>query len=321
MNSLKNIFLILLSVVFFGTACTKTEDLPPLSQSQLLSFKVLTVDGELIGAVDQSNKTITIYVPFYYEFDVIDPIITVSEGARLKEEVLPVSVLADGIQYTVIGADKSETVYTLTVKLQQLTPLTLRELSSSTSTADMVIGANNIKVYGSFNTTDASKITIYIVDQEGNEYPTNANTGFGPASVAVTQNSSGVKEYSFGNIQIPQTLIPGLYYIRAKVLGQTGTAVYPVRMVWGLPTFKYATITVKATEIFKLETANAALNDIRRVYFLINGEEKDLEIVSQTYKDVVVRVPADIPPGSYNPKVVCGTIGTAAPFWNITITE
>ncbi|WP_126972703.1 hypothetical protein [Gynurincola endophyticus] len=321
MNSLKNIFLILLSVVFFGTACTKTEDLPPLSQSQLLSFKVATLDGELVAAVDQTDKTITIYVPFYYEFDVIDPIITVSAGARLKEEVLPVSVLADDVQYTVIGSDNSETVYALTVKLLQLTPLTMRELSSETNTATMVIGAYNVKVYGSFNTTDASKITIFVVDEEGNEYPTNANTGFGPASVAVTQNGNGLKEYSFGNIQIPQTLTPGLYYIRGKVLGQVGTTKYPVRMVWGLPVFVYATIDVKATETFKLETASAALNDVRRVYFIVNGVEKDLEIVSQTYRDVTVRVPSDMPPGSYNPKVVCGTVGTASPFWNITISE
>jgi hypothetical protein len=321
MNSLKNIFLILLSVVFFGIACTKTEDLPPLSQSQLLSFKVPTFDGELVGAVDQSDKTITIYVPFYYEFDVIDPVITLSEGARLKEEAQPVSVLAESTEYVVIGADNSETIYTLIVKLQQLTPLTMRELSSATTTANMVIGASNVKVYGSFNTTDASKITIFIVDEEGNEYPTNANTGYGPAGVAVIQNTNGTKEYSFGNIQIPQTLTPGLYYIRAKVLGQVGTTTYPVRMVWGLPTFIYATITVKPTETFKLETANAALNDIRRVYFVINGEEKDLEIVSQTYKEVVVRVPAGTPPGSYNPKVVCGDVGTTSPFWNITIAE
>lgn len=310
-------FFTLLTFVVVIASCTKTKDLPPLSKSQILGFKVPMADGELFAAIDQTDKTITVYLPFYYQLDVIDPIITLSEGAKLEEESLPVDVTEKAKTYTVIGADNSKETYKLDIQLQFSSPLSLRELSTATTTEKMVIGHNTYTLYGNFNTTDASKVTFYIVDANGKESPFNANTGYGPAKIAVIMFGSE-KMNSMGFVQVPQNVTPGLYHIRIKSLGNTATTQYPIELTWGLPVFLYAPVSIKAGETFTLTTSSAAMNDIKEVTFTIGGVKKQLEIVSQDYLKVVARVPADVPPGTYVPTVTMAA-GSASPFWGITI--
>jgi hypothetical protein len=317
------LYRLFIPVCFFAilfASCTKTEKLPPASQSQLLSFKVPTVDGDIVASVDQSDKTITLYFPFYYDYEVIDPVITLSEGAKLKEESLPVGILDEGHTYTVVGADKTETKYTLKIQLNQITPLTIKEVSTATTTTKWTIGSNTNSVYGNFHTTNAANITAFIVDQAGKEYPMNANTGYGAAKVG-TVTDNGKMSFSFGYVQVPQTLTPGTYYVRVKIRGLVSTTQLPITLGWGLPTYIYKPVTIKAGETFTLETSDNAMHDIKRVYFTINGVDKNLEIVSQDYKTLVIRVPTDTPVGTHIPRVVVGDVGTAAPFWGITITQ
>lgn len=314
---------ILFCILLVTAGCTKTEELPMLSQSRILSFKVPTADGEIIGAVDESDKTIILYLPFYYQFSVIDPEITLSDGASLLEESIPVDVLADGTVYTVVGADHSRTSYTLSIQLQQVSPLVITEPSTADQTALWTIGDNRIGISGNFHTTDPTLIRASLVDESGQDYPFLANTGSGPAGVAPTIGADGKKTYTYGSLQIPQELLPGLYQIKVSHLALSTTTTYPVQLVWGRPTsFIYTPVTIKTGETFTLESGSTALHDVREAYFTIDGEKKMLEILSQDTKKVVIRVPDDTPTGTHIPSIVCGEFEPSSPgWWGITITK
>jgi len=323
MQSLKHIFLLLVSGLILAGGCTKTEDLPPLSQSRMLSFKVPTADGDIIGAIDESDKTITVYVPFYHQFAVIDPEIILSEGAKLEEESLPVNVLEGDVQYTVIGNDGSRTTYSLTIHLQQITPFTISEPSTEELIAKWEVGYGMVSIRANFNTTDPSNITVYLVDETGAEHPLIPNTALGHVGVEPVIIGDGQKTYSFGNLQIPQELTPGLYHLKVNMLNLSATSTYPVELVWGKPSaFIYAPVTIKAGETFTLETGSISLHDVREVSFSVNGGKLPLEIVEWDYKKVLARVPADLAPGTYIPSIVCGDFEPASPgWWGITIAE
>lgn len=323
MQSLKYVFLLVFSGLFLVGGCTKTEDLPPLSQSRMLSFKVPTADGDIIGAIDESDQTITVYVPFYHQFAVIDPEITLSEGARLEEESLPVDVLAEEVRYTVIGNDGSKTTYRLIIHLQQITPFTLLEPSTEALIAKWEIGYGSVSIRANFNTTDPSIISVYLVDEAGAEHPLVPNLALGTVGVTPVLIGDGQKTYSFGNLRIPQELTPGLYHLKVDMLNLSTTSTYPVELVWGKPNgFIYNPVTIKAGETFTLETGSISLHDVREVSFLVNGEKLPLEIVDWDHLKVTARVPADLAPGTYIPSIVCGDFDPASPgWWGITIAE
>lgn len=322
MQSLKYNCLLVISGLFLAGGCTKTEDLPPLSQSRILSFKVPTADGDIIGAIDESDQTITVYVPFYHQFAVIDPEIILSDGAKLEAESLPVHVLDEGVRYTVIGNDGSKSVYSLTIHLQQITPFTLLEPSTEALTAKWEIGYGMVSIQANFNTSDPSNISVYLVDEAGAEHPLRPNTALGNVGVAPAIIGDGQKTYSFGSLRIPQELNPGLYHLKVDMLNLSTTSTYPVELVWGKPSgFIYNPVSIKAGETFTLETGSISLHDVREVSFLVNSEKLPLEIVEWDHLKVTARVPADLAPGTYTPALVCGDFGPVSPFWGITIVK
>jgi len=323
MKNLTSLTTVVFYIFLIAAGCTKTEELPPLSQSRILSFKVPTADGAIIGAVDESNKTITFYLPFYYQFAVIDPEIKLSDGARLLEESIPVDVLDSSTVYTVVGPDHSRTSYTLTIHLQQVSPLVINEPSTTDQTAIWTIGDNRISISGNFHTTDPTLIKASLVDESGQDYPFLANTGSGPAGVSPAIGADGKKTYSYGSLQIPQELVPGLYHINVAHLALNATTTYPVQLVWGRPTsFIYTPVAIKTGETFTLESGSTALHDVREAYFTIGEEKKILEILSQDSKKVVIRVPDGTPTGTHIPSIVCGEFEPSSPgWWGITITK
>ncbi|TYR36659.1 hypothetical protein FXV77_09155 [Sphingobacterium phlebotomi] len=314
---------VLFFILLIAAGCSKTEELPPLNQSRILSFKVPTADGEIIGAVDESDKTITLYLPFYYQFSVIDPEIKLSDGASLLEESVTVDVLDNGTIYTVVGADHSKTSYTLTIHLQQVSPLIITEPSTADQTAIWSIGDNRISIKANFHTTDPTLIKASLVDESGHDHPFIANTGYGPAGVVASIGADGKKTYSYGSLQIPPELLPGMYHIKVSHLALNATTTYPVQLVWGRPaSFVYAPVTIGPGETFTLESASTAIHDIREAYFTIGGEKKMLEILSQDTKKVIIRVPDDTPTGTHIPSIVCGEFEPSTPgWWGITITK
>nr|WP_068891676.1 hypothetical protein [Pedobacter panaciterrae] len=309
------------AMVFIGfTSCKKTMDLPAQSDSKILEYKVPVSDGVISGVIDETDKTITVYVPFYYQLDVIDPEIKLAQGAKLKEEILPVEVLNNTMTYTVTGADKSSSTYKLIIKLQQVTPLVIDELSSETTTASLGIGFQMASFYGNFNTNDANKVRVFLVDAAGKESEFSHTTGYGAAAVAPFNGADGKKSYNISYMGVPQTVLPGLYKVRVKVLSLTAEMKYPVQLEYITPQVDYVTPTVKQGETFAIKSSGPVFTKFESFSIMVNGEKVELGIENQTINTANVRVPATVPPGAYSPSIIFeGFPKLTYTFWNITV--
>ncbi|WP_316829103.1 hypothetical protein [Pedobacter miscanthi] len=317
-NKLTQLLCLILTVATL-TACKKTVGLDPLPANKITEFKVVVSDGNIFGAIDETDKTITLYLPYYYELDVIEPVIKLSTGAKLSETLAPVEVLDTKKTYTVIAANQSTSTYTLIIKLNQVAPLVITELSTGTTTSNMSIGGADIALQGNFNVSDIKKIKAYLVDANNKEYEFLASPSFGAPGITVSMIGSS-KIYTYGRLMAPQTLEPGTYKIRVKVQALTAEMKYPVNVVYGRPGINYGPVTVKQGETFKVVSSTTVFNDFREFYIMVNGQKTLLPIVSYTRTEAVIRVPDSVPPGAYTPTASFGTWPLSTLNWAVTVT-
>lgn len=301
------------------SSCTKTMDLPAQSGSRILSYKIPVSDGEISGVIDETDKTIIVYLPFYYELDVIDPEIKLTDGAKLKESAVPVEVLDDKTTYTVTGADKSTSTYKLLIKLQQISPLKLQELSTATTTYSFGIGDQMNTFSGNFNTGDPNKVRVFLVDAAGKETEFSHTTGFGTAAIGRTTSKDG-KSYSIGYMGAPQTVLPGLYTVRVKIMALSADMQYPVKLEYVTPQVDYVTPTVKQGNTFAIKSSGPVFTKFESFSIQVDGKKVELGIENQTINSASVRIPASVPPGVYAPSIIFeGFPKLTTTFWNITV--
>ncbi|WP_090979800.1 hypothetical protein [Pedobacter suwonensis] len=317
-NKLMQLLCIALTVATF-TACKKTIGLEPIPANKITEFKVAVSDGDIFGAIDETDKTITLYLPYYYELDVIEPVIKLSAGAKLSETPAPVAVLDAQKTYTVIAADQSTSTYKLIIKLNQISPLALTELSTVTNTYTMAIGTYDVRVQGNFNIADVKKIKAYLVDKTHKEYELAPSSALGTPGVSVAMIGA-VKTYTYGYLQVPQTLDTGTYKVRVKVQALTAEMKYPVKVVYGRPGINYGPVTVKQGETFKINSSQTILHDFKEFYIMVNGQKTLLPIVSYTRTEATIRVPDTVPPGVYTPTAAFGTWPLLSLNWAVTVT-
>lgn len=317
-NKLTHLLCLLITVATLA-ACKKTIGLDPLPANKITEFKVAVSDGDIFGAIDETDKTITLYLPYYYELDVIEPVIKLSAGAKLSEDLAPVEVLNTQKTYTVIGADQSTSTYKLIIKLNQISPLVLTELSTATATYTIAIGTYDIRVQGNFNVSDLKKIKAFLVDENDKEYELTPSLSLGTPGVSVAM-ISGVKTYTYGYLQVPQTLDAGTYKVRVKVQALTAEMKYPVKVVYGRPGINYGPVTVKQGETFKIASGGVVFNDFKEFYIMVNGQKTLLSIVSYSRTEATIRVPDTVPPGVYTPTASFGTWPLSTLNWSVTVT-
>lgn len=317
-NKLTQLFCFLLTVATLA-ACKKTIGLDPLPANKITEFKVAVSDQNLFAAIDETDKTITLYLPYYYELDVIDPAIKLSDGAKLSEAIVPVEVLDTKKTYTVIGADQSTSTYKLIIKQNQMAPLVLTELSSATTTATMAIGTYDIKLQGNFNVSDLKKVKAFLVDKSDKEYELLPSLSLGTPGVSVAMQGN-VKVYTYGNLQVPQALDTGTYKVRVKVQALAADMKFPVKVVYGRPGINYGPVTVKQGETFKIASGGVVFNDFKEFYIMVNGQKTLLPIVSYTRTEATIRVPDTVSPGVYTPVASFGTWPLLTLNWSVTVT-
>lgn len=316
LNHILILFCLMASVLF--VACKKKIDYPAQPNSKIESFKVPVSDGEISGVIDEGDKTITVYLPFFYQLDVIDPKIKLAEGAVLKDKIVPVEVMDVKTTYTVVGADQTSSTYKLVIVIQQITPLVLDEVSTATATTKWGIGNGFIGVNGNFNTTDVTKVKVYLVGADGKEIaliPSASST----TGIAVTLLPSG-KTYRLANLQVPQTVDPGIYKLRAKVYSLVSEAKYPVEVVYGQPQVTYAGVTAKAGETFRITTKAEVFHQFSEFSIMVKGQKTILPIVSYTRTEAVIRVPEGTPAGAYRPTLRFEGWPAASYGWTVTVT-
>jgi len=317
-NKLTQLLCLLLTVATLA-ACKKTIGLDPLPANKITEFKVAVSDGNIFGAIDETDKTITLYLPYYYELDVIEPAIKLSAGAKLSETLAPVEVLNTQKTYTVIAADQSTSTYKLIIKLNQISPLVLTELSTATASTSMAIGTYDVRVQGNFNVSDLKKIKAFLVDKSDKEYELTPSLALGTPGVSVAM-IGGVKTYTYGYLQVPQTLDTGTYKVRVKVQALTSEMKYPVKVIYGRPGINYAPVTVEQGETFKINSSQIIFQEFKEFYITVNGQKTLLPIVSYNRTEAVIRVPDTVPPGVYTPTASFGTWPLSTLNWSVTIT-
>ncbi|MBF4487668.1 hypothetical protein [Flavobacterium sp. CSZ] len=150
---------------------TVKEIVTNLDAKRIISFKV-TNPGEsqaLYSAVDNVKKTITVYLPSYYEYQYLETAITLPEKTTISPaatELLPVFSKTP-VTYTTKATDGTTAVYTVKIVIQQPS-IILKELSTETETFTIQAGSS-VTVKGE-NFIPSYEVTkLFIVDKQGNK--------------------------------------------------------------------------------------------------------------------------------------------------------
>jgi hypothetical protein len=316
MKIITHIVLICLFLAGLFSSCKKTMELPALPDNKILEYKVIPAPGDtILGAINQVDKTITLYLPFYYNLTAIDPVIKLSAGARLKEQSLPVDVLSDNTSYIVIGPDQSTNTYKLNIVPQQISPLVFKEFSTASETANWGIGETGLSILGNFNTQTVPLLHVYLVGPDGKENELLK----APNSSIIISGDGPSKIYSYTGLGVPATLEPGSYKVRAKILKLTADSRFPVNVSYKQPQVAYISTTVKQGDTFTIRSAGNVFHNFQEFYILVNGVKTILPIEKYTRTEASIRTPENIPVGRYFPIAVFQGFPEISIPWQLTV--
>jgi len=239
----KQLLKIVSSLVIGGLliSCKKTETIEPPAQAQnrILSYQVTNVSGDpLVGVVNDTEKTIKLYLPYYLYLTVLQPDIKVSEGAAvspasgtLVENILDLFDQNKNISYTVTGKDGTKSTYKLLIEVQQ-GDFKLEEISTATETTELVVSRfDNPALYIPWSgdipsgniELDRSLIKITLIDEAQKEFVINNNSGYKlfATSSALTYN---LQTNTFTDFK------SGVYKIKVRFYSKTVALKYPVKI-------------------------------------------------------------------------------------------
>ncbi|WP_286971751.1 hypothetical protein [Flavobacterium sp. UBA4854] len=205
-----------------------TEIVTDLDARRIISFKVVN-PGEsqaIYSAVNNLEKTITVYLPSYYEYEYLETSISLPEKTTITPaatELVPVFAKTP-FTYTTKAADGTTAVYTVKIVIQQ-PKLVLRELSSETSTYTIPVSSSMFLKGENF--VPSYEVTkVYAVDAQGNK------------KWQFQQYNEGLDIFSFsaayvfgGTSSEAITLEPDTdYWIQMESYNLTATMKYPIRI-------------------------------------------------------------------------------------------
>ncbi|SES11750.1 hypothetical protein [Pedobacter rhizosphaerae] len=290
MKSIATLICAVLILAF--SACKKTIGLDPLAQNQITQYKVISATDTIFGAIDQIKKTITVYIPAYSKLNIIDPEISLSTGARLQSAILPVKLTDANVSYTVVAADQSTNTYKLNIVVLQEKPMV-----ASVSYSYKFAPNNPISIGGNFYTTNASDITVTLVDDQGKETEALKPD---PAYFVISASGSNV---GITSLMIPTVIAEGNYKVKVKVFNETAYSTsYALKYVQ--PDFAFIGPTVKAGGTFKIvPNARTIFLNFTSLKGIINGVTYDFPIVSYTPTEATIQLPANLTAPQVNTQV------------------
>lgn len=168
-------FLLLGSLCLWN--CTKEEDVTEVvtdqTKNKILSYKI-TNPGQkqaIYSAVDNETKTITAYLPAYYQLELMEVAIELPQGTTISpsaSELVPVFT-DKPFEYTVTASDGTTSKYKLNVVIQY-PEMALNELSRIRPTTGAVVAAKIgqiITVTGANLIASGAVTKLYILDKDG----------------------------------------------------------------------------------------------------------------------------------------------------------
>ena len=287
--------MLLLAVLF---SCKEIVDLPEEPNNRIIEYKVTNVqDTAIYGAIDEIEKSITVYIPFYYNLVVIDPEIKLSAGAKLQEPIDAIEVTRTDMVYKVRAADGNVASYKLKIVVQNAGDLYVKELSTTANIAVYYPNAQFV-VYGNFFTKDPSVVDIWLVSKKNaKEFPIKYGVAHGGSSL----DDKGIVSYSVNYDNLLPSLDSGLYDIKVKVFGQTAQSKFPVRISYKQPDIAMVGRDLKQGESFTYNVVpGTVLTGIKSVAVADEkGVFRNLILGEYTRTQLLLQVPGDFPTGEY----------------------
>ncbi|GGH23978.1 hypothetical protein FAZ19_16865 [Sphingobacterium alkalisoli] len=243
------------------SACTKTEITPYEEEpmARISSFKIVNTAAEIVGAINENDKTITLTIPAGQYLNTLEPEITVAEGSTLKEgsDTLITNVLtyfAEGstreISYPVTATDGSTATYRLLIKTNQ-PPLLMNEVTTDPTNPvsyDQTnwLNTNYIYIYNTLSTYpystnfefDLELAQASLISQDGTVYKFKlAQSGVPPiissAYMLLNLNNIEGRVVGSGRDQIYTNTPPeGLYHIKLRYYSRETTLKNPIRIFY-----------------------------------------------------------------------------------------
>jgi hypothetical protein len=276
---------ILLAAAF--ASCKKTVELPALPKSSITTYKVVNLpDTVIYGAIDQLDKSITVYIPYFYNLTVIDPEIAVSDGASITEKVEPFLISASNVKYTVKGADGTSTTYTVKVVEQNPPSLTINWADAEYTETSPALYLPSI--LGDFHSSNSGGVKVTITHSKTGKAITLLNPNITPAG----------NLYSLG-AQIPADADTGSYNVRVDFLGNTATLNKPLHIKYIQPGVVMTYQEAKQGDNITFLADQSVFINLKSVKVTVNKDTYDLPIVSYTPQTMTLKIPDNFPVGDY----------------------
>lgn len=192
-----------------------------LPNARILEYTVENAPTVIYSSINESARTITVYLPYYYGLGFIDPVITLPEGATISpddEELVPVFG-EDPFVYTVSAPGESDVQYSVLALVQQ-PELVLEELSTSEDTTVIGFPGGFLPVRGENFIPNVLVTRTFMVDENENalEVP--------PATS--TQENARTNEFQYLTTTLGEEFPEGLYWLEVRVYALTARMKYPV---------------------------------------------------------------------------------------------
>ncbi|MBB6107949.1 hypothetical protein SAMN05421821_101136 [Mucilaginibacter lappiensis] len=272
-------------------SCKKTIELPAQPQNKITEYKVVNLtDTVIYGAIDQVEKSITVYVPFYYSLAVIDPQISVSDGAAIVEKVIPVSVDAQNVTYTVKAKDGSTNTYKLKIIQQNIPSLTVRWAFNQNVEASPPLALPPI--LGSFESRNGAEVQVDLTNQKTGKtvtYPKGS-----PLTLMPSDN-----DYVLNNILLPSDIDTGYYKVKVTFQGHSAQITEPVHVVYQQPNLLIPVREAKQGGTISFTAFNSVFVGLKSASVKVNGVIYSLAIQSSTFTDMTLKIPDNFPVGVY----------------------
>lgn len=294
---MKTFSLLLISLLIQGsiTSCTKTEALTPLAQNRILEYKVTNLpDTVIYGAIDNIDNSITVYVPYYFSLSVIEPAVTLSAGARLSTEALPVSITDSTTSYEVKGADGSSRTYKLHIVQQNPSSL---KADWSPSVEEQPVGyPNNAMplIAGNFNSHDLSTAVITLTSVTSGKSVTVAKEG---ASIIMY---NGEEHYLMDGLVLPADIDTGFYKVTIRFLGNQAALSRNIHVIHKQPAIAVTTQTVTQGGTITYDAYLSILQGFTKASATLNGITYSLPVEKATLTQLTLRIPDNFPAGDYS---------------------
>lgn len=294
MKTKYTLFFISLIAAFIFSACKKTVDYAPIPQNRISEYKVINLrDTVIYGAIDNIENTITVYIPYYYALDVIQPEIILDQGALLSGETAPVAVSEKDHTYTVTGTDGSTRVYSL--EIVQQNPPSLN-LYWATGNPEASPNASLGGLRGNLQSTSIASLDATLVSKKsGQTFKTDLSTA------NINPNNTTEDSYILSAGTLPASIDSGYYDVKISFLGHQVTLEKPVHIVYKSPQVALQGKTgVQGGTISFAPSPGYVFVDLKSVRVTVQGTTYDLPVDNFDRLQITVKIPENFPAGSFS---------------------